>query len=324
MQVILDVCCGLDVHKESVVACIVKTNPNDRDDVIQEIRVFKTFLDDLASLRAWLESENCRHVAMESTGVYWFPVYDALEPAFNGDIEIIVTNARHMRNVPGKKTDIKDSEWIALLLRAGLLAGSFIPPQDVRELRQLTRYRKNVVEDVNTQKNRIEKSLQQAGFKLSTFLSDVFGVSGRNLINVLVKNGKLNPLDVESETKRISQIKKDEIKLSINGRLSKHQRDFLKMQLSLLDGLIAHLSAVEKSIAEISDKFNDSIELLDTIPGIAVTSSTAIIAEIGVDMSKWKTAEHFCSWAGLSPGNNESAGKKKVHEPPLETLISRV
>jgi len=228
-----------------------------------------------------------------------------------------------MRNVPGKKTDIKDAEWIALLLRAGLLDGSFIPPQDIRELRQLTRYRKNVVGDVNTQKNRIEKSLQQAGFKLSTFLSDVFGVSGRNLMNVLVKNGKLTPSDVEAETKRISQIKKDEIKLSINGRLSRHQRDFLKMQLSLLDELNAHLDTIEKSIAETSAKFNDSIERLDTIPGIATTSATAIIAEIGTDMSKWKTAEHFCSWAGLAPGNNKSAGKKKVHESLLETLISK-
>jgi transposase len=323
MQTILDTCCGLDVHKESVVACIVKTGHMGKDDVIKEIRVFKTFLDDLTALREWLESENCRHVAMESSGVYWYPVFDVLESAFGGGIEVLVTNARHMRNVPGKKTDIKDAEWIALLLRAGLLDGSFIPPQDVRELRQLTRYRKNIVEDINTQKNRIEKSLQQSGFKLSTFLSDVFGVSGRNLLNVLVKRGKLTALDVETETKRISQVKKDEIKLSINGNLSRHQRDFLKMQLSLLDELNAHLATVETSISETSAKFNDCIERLDTIPGIAVTSATAIIAEIGIDMSKWKTAEHFCSWAGLSPGNNKSAGKKKVHESPLETLISK-
>jgi transposase len=322
MQAILDTCCGLDVHKDSVVACLIKSiNASNRDDVTKEIRTFKTFLNDLVSLREWLESENCRHVAMESTGVYWFPVYDSLEPAFDGDIEILVTNARHMRNVPGKKTDIKDAEWIASLLRAGLLSGSFIPPHDVRELRQLTRYRKNVVGDINMQKNRIEKSLQQAGFKLSTFLSDVFGVSGRNLIAVLIKKGSLTPSDIENETKRISQAKKDEIKISINGKLSQHQRDFLKLQTSFLDDLVSHLLFIEDSISAISDKFNESIALLDTIPGIAVTSATAIIAEIGTDMSKWKTAEHFCSWAGLVPGDNKSAGKKKVHASPLETLI---
>ena len=313
MQAILDICCGLDVHKESVVACIIKSvNPKNKDDVHKEIRTFKTFLNDLTSLREWLESENCHHVAMESTGIYWFPVYDVLESAFDGDIEILVTNARHMRNVPGKKTDIKDAEWIASLLRAGLLSGSFIPPHDVRELRQLTRYRKNVVGDISTQKNRIEKSLQQAGFKLSTFLSDVFGVSGRNLMNVLVKKGRLTSLDVENETKRISQTKKEEIKLSINGKLSRHQRNFLKLQLSHLDELLLHLTTIEESISEISGKFSEHIDLLDTIPGIAKTSATAIIAEVGTDMSKWKTAEHFCSWAGLAPSNNESAGKKKV------------
>jgi transposase len=316
----------MDIHKDSVVACIIKTrNPSALElnpaCFEKEIRVFKTFLNDLIELRNWLESKNCHHVAMESTGVYWFPVYDALEGACDGKMEILVTNARHMRNVPGKKTDIKDAEWIAMLLRAGLLRGSFIPPLDVRELRQLTRYRKNIVEDISTQKNRIEKSLQQAGFKLSTFLSDVFGVSGRNLLRVLVNKGKLTHFDVENETKRISPGKKDEIKMSLNGQLSKHQRHFLQVQLTLLDELQTHLGVVEQSITALSAKFQDAIERLDTIPGIAVTSATAIIAEIGTDMSKFPTSEHFCSWAGLVPGNNESAGKKKVHESLLATPI---
>lgn len=325
MQAILDICCGLDVHKESVVACIIKTvNSQKQDDVTKEVRTFKTFLDDLTTLKSWIEAENCHHVAMESTGVYWYPVYDVLETVFEGNVEILVTNARHMRNVPGKKTDIKDAEWIATLLRAGLLNGSFIPPQDVRELRQLTRYRKNIVGDINTQKNRIEKSLQQAGFKLSTFLSDIFGVSGRNLINLLIKKGKLTPSDVDNAVKRIDPHKKEEIKLAINGKLTAHQQSFLKLQLAFLDEMIAHLQTVETSIADISANFEREIQLLDTIPGVAVTSATAIIAEIGTDMSKWKTAEHFCSWAGLAPGNNESAGKKKRLESPLATPISRV
>ena len=325
MQTILHNCCGMDVHKDSVVACIIKSDPskpaeNVKDEVAKEIKVFGTFPDDLAQLKAWLESEDCRHVAMESTGIYWIPIYEALENAHGGKIDIKVVNARHMKNVPGKKTDIKDSEWIARLLRAGLLAGSFIPPQDVRELKQLTRYRKNIVQDVTTQKNRIEKTLQQAGFKLSTFLSDIFGVSGRNLIRVLIKQGRIFSSDVESETRRISKEKKAEIKRAINGQLTKKQRDFLQLQTNMLDSLLTHLEAVEKSIAALSEKWEGDIERLCTIPGIAKTSATAIIGEIGTEMGKFPTAEHFCSWAGLAPGDNESAGKKKVQESLSETL----
>ncbi len=326
MQAILDICCGLDVHKDSVVACIIKTSSNgakdhQQDALEKEIRIFKPFLNELNELKLWLESQDCHHVAMESTGVYWFPVYEVLETTFDGNIEILVTNARHMRNVPGKKTDIKDSEWIATLLRAGLLRGSFIPPKDVRELRQLSRYRKNIVEDINTQKNRIEKSLQQAGFKLSTFLADIFGVSGRNLIAVLLKNGKLTPSDVDKSVKRISNAKKEDIKLSINGCLTTHQKQFLKLQLAHLDDLQSHLKSIEADIDKIIGQFNEELNRLITIPGIAQTAATAIIAEIGTDMSKFPTSEHFCSWAGLCPGNNESAGKKKVHGLHLAILI---
>ena len=316
MQTILHNCCGMDVHKNSVVACIIKSDPskppvNVKDEVSKEIKMFGTFPDDLAQLRAWLESEGCKHVAMESTGVYWQPIYEALEGAHGGEIDIKVVNARHMKNVPGKKTDIKDSEWIARLLRAGLLSGSLMPPQDVRELRQLTRYRKNIVQDVGAQKNRIEKTLQQAGFKLSTFLTDIFGVSGRNLMRVLIKQGRIFPSDVESETKSISKEKRAEIKRAINGQLTKKQRHFLQLQVAMLDGLLGHLEEIEKSIAALSEKWEDDIERLDTIPGIATASATAIIGEIGIDMGKFPTAEHFCSWAGLAPGDNMSAGKKK-------------
>ena len=329
MQTILHNCCGLDIHKDSVVACILKTREplsteRGKEESTKELRVFKTFHDDLVQLRNWIESEDCRHVAMESTGVYWYPIYDALEGACGGEIELIVTNARHMRNVPGKKTDIKDAEWIASLLRAGLLRGSFIPPLDVRELRQLTRYRKNVVEDISTQKNRIEKSLQQAGFKLSSFLSDVFGTSGRNLLRILIQKGKITPTDVEYATTRISPAKKAEIKLAINGQLTKHQRQFLKLQINHLDELLTHLVTVEQSISDLSKPFEDETARLDTIPGIAVTSATAIIAEIGTDMNKFPTAEHFCSWAGVVPGDYMSAGKKKVPESLLAIPTSKV
>ena len=328
MQTILHNCCGMDVHKDSVVACILKTpaslgDRRTRDEVEKEIRVFGTFPDDLAQLRGWLEAESCCHVAMESTGVYWQPIYETLEDACGGQMDIKVVNAQHMKNVPGKKTDIKDAEWIASLLRSGLLAGSFIPPQEVRELRQMTRYRKNVVQDISTQKNRIEKTLQQAGFKLSTFLSDIFGVSGRNLIRVLIKQGRLYPSDVENETRRISKEKKAEIKRAINGQLTKQQRHFLQLQIDQLDSLLTHLDTIEQSIAELSAPFDEDIERLITIPGIGLASATTIIGEIGTDMSKFPSAEHFCSWAGVAPGDNKSAGKKKVQESLSATLTSR-
>jgi transposase len=329
MQAILNISCGLDVHKDTVVACILKTSHlslerDDKEEVEKEIRTFGTFPDTLKELRDWLESEDCHHVAMESTGVYWHPVYDTLETAFGGDIELLVVNARHMRNVPGKKTDIKDAEWIAKLLRSGLLAGSFIPSHEVRELRQLTRYRKCIVEDITVQKNRIEKTLQSAGFKLSSFLSDVFGVSGRNLMRVLIEKGKLAPHDIEIETRRISAEKKADLKRAITGELTLKQRSFLKLQLSRLDAELSHLFETERSIAELSAVFQDDIERLDTIPGIATTAATSVIAEIGTDMSKFPTPERFCSWAGLAPGDNESAGKKKVHASLTETHILRV
>jgi transposase len=324
MQTILHNCCGLDVHKNSIVACIIKTSNNSVDnhnnnEVIKEIREFGTIPDELKKLRKWIDSRNCQHVAMESTGVYWLPIYEVLENAIDGKIEILVVNARHMKNVPGKKTDIKDAEWIASLLRAGLLRGSFVPSKEVREFRQLTRYRKNIVHDICKQKNRIEKTLQMACVKLSSFLTDIFGVSGRNLINILIVKGRLSKKDVENYTKCISEEKKMEIKRCVNVHLSDHQRNVLKMQITLLDELLAHLESVEHSIADFVESNQEDIERLETIPGIGTTAASAIIAEIGTDMSKFSTSEHISSWAGLAPGNNESAGKKKVHVSLTET-----
>ena len=327
MQALLDICCGLDVHKDTVVACIIKNispgSSNSKDETEVEIKTYSTMLSDLEMLKGWIVENGCRHVAMESTGVYWCPVFETLETAFDGEITILVANARHMRNVPGRKTDVKDAQWIASLLRAGLLNGSFIPDADVRELRQLTRYRRNIVQDVSQQKNRIEKTLQQAGFKLSSFLSDIFGVSGRGLINVLIKKGRVSPSEIDSETKRLSSSKKEEMKFALNGRLSVHQRNFLKLELEHLDSLLAHQAKIEFAISEKTKAFADAAERLDTIPGIAAISAISIVAEVGTDMGKFPTAEHFCSWAGLSPGNNESAGKKKAHASLLETHISK-
>lgn len=191
MQDILETCCGLDVHKETVVACLLKGNVD--GEPAKTIRTFSTLLTGLDELKAWLESENCRHVAMESTGIYWQPVYNVLEEAFDGSTVLIVANARDMKNVLGKKTDMKYAEWIATLLRAGLLKGSFIPSKPIRELRSLTRYRKGIVEEIASQKNRIEKHLQSCSFKLSTFMSDIFGISGRGSWITLFVMGRYLP-----------------------------------------------------------------------------------------------------------------------------------
>ncbi len=249
---------------------------------------------------------------MESTGIYWQPIYNVLESAFDGTMSIIVANARHMKNVPGKKTDMKDAEWIATLLRAGLLNGSFIPPHEIRELRDLTRYRKSIIEEISSQKNRIEKHIQSCGFKLSNFLTDIFGVSGRVILNHIAEHGSITAKEVEGYVRGKARAKLNDIKLSISGRMNRHQREFLKLLLKHLDEMYEHLHEIEENINSELDKYKRQIEQLYSIPGIDVTAAAAIIAEIGTDMSKFKTQEHICSWAGLSPRNNESAGKK-VH-----------
>lgn len=299
---------GLDIHKESVVACLM-TGPVDCK-AEMEIRTFGTLSANLQELRQWLEDTDCRYVAMESTGIYWQPIYETLEDCFGGEIELLVVNARHMKNVPGKKTDMRDAEWIATLLRAGLLNGSFIPAKEIRELRHLTRYRKSVISDVTSQKNRIEKFLQSSGFRLSSFMSDIFGVSGRNVMRYLCQHGRITMEALDGCLKTQTRNRINEIMASVNGTLSGHQKQFLSMMLSHLELLERHRKEVEASIATEIDKHTEAITLLCSIPGIDTTAAASIIAEIGTDMSKFPSAEHICSWAGLAPGSNESAGKK--------------
>jgi transposase len=311
MEDILDCCCGLDVHKESIVACLLKGPLEGGGKPQREMREFGTLSKDLIDLRSWLEAEDCRHVAMESTGIYWQPVYAVLERAFCDEMHLMVVNARHMKQVPGRKTDMRDAEWIATLLRAGLLKGSFVPERDIRDLRQFTRYRKAVVRDITSQKNRIEKLLQASGFRLSSFLSDIFGVSGMAIMQVLVKVGSISEESLDLCLKGRARLKASEILSSLNGTLSMPQRLLLKMQLSHLVDLKENLQEVETQIRDNFMRFEGSIELLDSIPGIDITAAFAILAEIGQDMSAFPTAQHICSWAGLAPGNHQSAKKKK-------------
>lgn len=312
MRNLLEVCCGLDVHKEIVVACMLKGGIEEEPEPI--IKEFSTLLHGLDEFKKWMIENNCHDVAMESTGVYWFPVYNVLESIFyeDGQINIIVTNPRHMKNVPGKKTDIKDSQWIATLLRAGLLAPSYIPPKEIRELRDWTRYRDILIKELVGHKNRIEKHLQQCGFKLSTILSDIFGVSGFELIKMLCEKGKLTQADVNNCLHGTLKGKSSEVQQAVAGQLSQHDKLFLKNLVKVMENCQKEIEEVERRIMGCAQQYEPALQLLETIPAIQRRASTIIVSELGVDLSMFPTAGHLCKWAGLCPGDNESAKKKKT------------
>lgn len=327
MQDILTCVMGLDIHRDIIVACLAKGEIGGDPEI--EIRSFSTLIPEMKKLRDWVLEVDCRHVAMESTGIYWQPIYEMLEPCFDGEINILVVNARHMKNVPGRKTDMRDAQWIATLLRAGLLKGSFIPDKAFRELRHLTRYRKSIVHDITAQKNRIDKFLQSSGFRFTAFLSDAFGASGRNIIRHLIRNGSIDRAALDKCLKTQTRKRIDQILVALNGSLSIHQRNFLAMAFGHLETLEAHRKTIEDAIADEILKHSEALSLLCSIPGIDVTAAAAIIAEIGTDMSAFPDSQHICSWAGLSPGNNESAGKRKsAHinkgNPYLKSMLCEI
>lgn len=311
MEDILECCCGLDIHKESIVACLIAGPVKSQLKPHREIKEFSTQMKDLLALRQWMEEYQCQYVAMESTGIYWQPVYAVLEASLTDEMHLLVVNARHMKNVPGKKTDMKDAEWIATLLRAGLLKGSFVPEGDIRDLRQFTRYRKALIRDITSQKNRIEKLLRSNGFRLSSFLSDSFGSSGLAVMHQLVQEGFLTREGLDMSLKSKARQKANEILTNLNGILSIPQRKLLHMQLVHLAELQSNLRQIDKEIHDTFSQFQGPIELLDSIPGIDRTAAYIILAEIGKDMSAFPTAQHICSWAGLAPGSHKSANKQK-------------
>lgn len=311
MRNLLEVCCGVDVHKEVLVACLLKGNIDEEPEPI--IREFPTLLSGLDAFKAWLVENNCRDVAMESTGVYWFPIYNVLETIFieEGGLHIIVANPHHMKNVPGKKTDIKDAHWIATLLRAGLLTASFIPGKEIRELRDWTRYRDIIVKEMVGHKNRIEKFLQQCGIKLSTFLTDIFGISGMLLIRKLTEKGKLSTVDVQLCLKGTLRNKLSEVQQAVDGQLSEHERLFLSKLVDTFDNCKKEVESIEQNIMIYASKYEPTLCLLETVPALQRQTATIIISELGIDLSMFPTAGHLCKWAGLCPGDYESAGKKK-------------
>jgi transposase len=304
MEAIIERVAGLDVHQGSVVACVVIGAAGRRP--TKEVRSFGAMRQDLAALRAWLLELGVTHVGMEGTGVYWRPVHAALEGAFT----LIVGNASHMRNVPGRKTDVRDAEWIAELVRHGLVRPSFVPPPAVRVLRDLVRHRKALVGTLAAERNRTLKLLESAGIKLAGVMSSVFGVSGMLMLRALVE-GTAAPGAMADLAKRRLRRKLDRLALALDGPLAEHQRLLLGMHIRRLEEIGRDIAEVEAAIGAAMRPFASQRALLVTIPGVDALTAAAIIAEIGVDMAAFGTARRLAAWAGLCPANHESAGRQK-------------
>jgi transposase len=309
MQTLVERGCGLDVHQATVVACLLIVRKDGK--IQKQMRTFSTSTRELLSLRDWLLSEDCTHVAMESTGVYWKPVYAILEGAF----QIVVANAQHVKKVPGRKTDVKDAEWIADLLCHGLLRSSFVPPKPIRELRDLTRYRRKLVESQSAERNRLLKLLESANIKLASVASDVFGASGRLMLQALAE-GEATPQEMAELAKKKLRNKIPELQLALEGKVEEHHRFLLKLQLDRLKAVEEDLVILEQRIQQKLEPYAAQLVLLDEIPGVNWTLAAVIIAEMGVDTSVFASVSQLASWAGVCPGNNESAGKRKSSRVP--------
>jgi transposase len=304
MEILHRCCAGLDVHKKTVVACVRRINA--AGEVEQQVSTFGTMTVELLALADWLAAQGVRQVAMESTGVYWKPVYHLLE----GRFAVMLVNAQHIKQVPGRKTDVTDSQWIAQLLQYGLLRASFVPPPSIRELRDLTRQRTQLVRQRATAANRIQKVLEDANIKLAGVATDILGVSGRAMLEALIQRVD-DPARLAEMARGRMRAKIPALRLALRGHVTEHHRFQLRLlldQVRSLDGLIERLNAqVEAVLAP----FSAAVERLRTIPGVDSRAAEVIVAEVGADMAPFATAAHLCSWAGMSPGNNQSAGKRQ-------------
>ena len=304
MDVLHPCCCGLDVHKRTVVACLISTPPTGPAEKM--IRTFGTMTPDLLALADWLTSAGCTHVAMESTGVFWKPIYNILEGLF----ELLLVNAQHLKAVPGRKTDVRDAEWIADLLRHGLLQPSFVPPSPQRDLRDLTRTRTTLVEERARIVNRIQKVLEGANLKLAAVATDITGLSARAMLEALLA-GQTNPQALASLARGKLRVKHDQLAQALTGHLRPHHAFLLSEHLAHLDFLDEAIVHFSQEIADRMRIETEAIVLLDTIPGVSQRTAEILLAEIGSDMSRFPSAHHLASWAGICPGNNESAGKRR-------------
>jgi len=304
MEAIVECCAGLDVHQATVVACLNNGPAGKR--TTKEIRTYGTTGVELREMRDWLKASGCTLVAMESTGVYWKPVHAELE----GHFDLIVGNAHHIKNVPGRKTDVKDCEWISDLARHGLIARSFVPPRPIRELRDLTRYRRKLVQAQATERNRLIKLLESASIKLSGVASDVFGVSGRAMLQALIE-GEQSPTEMAQLARGRMRRKRPELARALDGRIDEHHRFVLRLQLQRITAAEADLAQLDQRLSEKLAPYVGELGRLMQIPGVDWVTAAAMLAEIGVDMSVFHGAAHLAAWAGLCPGNHESAGQQR-------------
>lgn len=328
MEVVYERCCGLDVHKKTVVACLLV--PDEKERRHKEIRTFGTTTRELLALRDWLVLAECSHVAMEATGVYWKPIYNLLD----GAVELLVVNARHIKAVPGRKTDVRDAEWIADLLQHGLLTSSFIPSAAQRELRELTRYRTSLVQERARAVNRLQKTLEDTNLKLGDVASDIMGKSARMMLEALLA-GQTDPARLADLAKGRLKAKREQLEEALVGVLKPHHRFMLTEHLALIETLEEAITRASQEIekrmgppeptpqprqgeakegAEAQEQvplaWDEAVRLLDSIPGINSRAAQAILAEIGTDMRRFASAKHLASWAGMCSGNHESAGKR--------------
>lgn len=311
LKIVYPICCGIDVHKSFVVACIASTN--DKGVTTYKSKRFSTFTNDLRFCAKWLAENNCQDVCMESTGKYWIPVYNILEPSCN----IVLAHPKYVKSIRGKKTDKKDAKWIADLFKHDLVSGSFMPPADIRQLRDLMRYHFKLTNFATGEKNRMQNCLTVSNLKLDDVFSDVFGKASTNIINHLLSNPSEKLTDVSNFRTKGMKATDEQVLSAVDGCICAEQAEKMRIIRSHMDNLELCKLNLESLILSVSEKYLPQVNLVLTVPGIKTFSAITVISEIGVDMSVFPTSKHLCSWAGLTPQNNESAGKKKT------TRISR-
>jgi transposase len=304
MEVLYPHCAGLDVHKDTVVACVRHMASGS---VRRVVRTFKTTTKELLALSDWLAGEGCSHLAMEATGVYWKPVWHVLS---DGDCTLLLANAAHVKNVPGRKTDVNDATWLADLLAHGLIRGSFVPDRQTQEMRSLLRTRKQLVRERSSHVQRLQKTLEDANIKLDSVISDIIGLSGRRMIAALIA-GETDPEALAALAHRRIKARPDALEAALRGRVTRHHRFLLRLHLQQIDAIDAAIGDIDQEVDADVEPFRAAIALLTTIPGVSLLSAEIILAEIGRDMRRFPSAGHLVSWAGLCPKNDESAGKRR-------------
>jgi transposase len=304
MEVLHPHCAGLDVHKDTVVACVRHAVEGK---VEREVRSFKTTTVDLMTLSEWLSAEGCTHIVMEATGIYWKPVWHILS---DGEFELMLANAAHVKNVPGRKTDVNDATWLADLMAHGLVRGSFVPDEQTQEMRDFLRTRKQFVRERSSHIQRIQKTLEDANIKLDSVITDIIGLSGRRMIEAIIA-GETDPNVLAALAHRRIKATPSELEAALRGRVTAHHRFMLRLHLDHMTALDEAIARIDKEVEANVEPFRTAIQILSTAPGISQLSAEVIVAEIGTDMGRFPSQGHLISWAGLCPKNDESAGKRR-------------